>query len=244
MIRAFRLGIAAAIFAYGFSVRIAMAQDVAPQGSPLLHLAANDTSEHKASKHKSAKQKKNAKVAKSGKSAKAKPPKHAKKRAGGKTKETGENAANGKEATKPVQLATFGDWGAFSAEDGKGKTCYALAEPKQRAPADLKRDPAYVFISDRPGENIHDEVSIIMGFPMKDGGEAKADVSGDSFDLISKGTNAWIKNPAQEPAFVKALKKSAELVVKATSVKGHTTTDNYSLAGLSQALERVNQECR
>ena len=63
------------------------------------------------------------------------------------------------------------------------------------------------------------------------------------FDLVAKGTNAWIKNQAEEPQFVDTLKKGSKLIVKAPSLKGHITTDSYSLAGLSQALERVEKEC-
>lgn len=144
---------------------------------------------------------------------------------------------------KPVQIATFGDWGAFLAEAGKDKTCYALAQPKERDPKDLKRDPAYVFISSRPGENIHNEVSVIMGFPMKDGGDAQAAVGSTTFELISKGANAWVKNPAKETELIGAMKKGAKLVVTAASVRGNKTVDSYSLAGLSQALDRVKKEC-
>jgi hypothetical protein len=145
---------------------------------------------------------------------------------------------------KPVQVASFGDWGAFLAQgSGKDKTCYALAQPKDRAPAALKRDPAYVFISNRPGENVRNEVSIIMGFQMKDGSEAHAEVAGASFDLVAKGKNAWVKNPAEETQFIDAMKKGSKLVVKAPSIKGNVTTDSYSLAGLAQALERVHKEC-
>lgn len=217
MIRTLRPALAAALLLCGLSVPIAVAQD-----SMSLRLADQPTSaKHKPDKKKTAK-------AKTGKSAKAK---------------TSKRTAGDKNTGKPVQIASFGDWGAFLAEGGKEKTCYALAQPKERAPSKLKRDPAYVFISNRPGENIHDEVSIMMGFPMKDGGEAEADVSGTSFDLVSKGTNAWIKNPAQEAEFINAMKKSAKLVVKAASIKGHVTTDSYSLTGLSQALESVEREC-
>jgi hypothetical protein len=145
---------------------------------------------------------------------------------------------------KPVQVATYGDWGAFLAEAGKEKTCYALAQPKERDPASLRRDPAYVFISTRPGENIRNEVSIIMGFKMKDGGDAQAEVGDASFDLISKGTNAWVKNPAKEGELIEAMKKGAKLVVKAASARGKMTTDSYSLSGLTQALDRVRKECR
>src|SRR5947209_5959127 len=144
---------------------------------------------------------------------------------------------------KPVLLDSFHDWGAYLAQ-GKEKTCYALASPKDRTPDALKRDQAYIFISNRPGENVRNEVSIIMGFAMKDNGEAKAEIGNASYDLVAKGTNAWVKNPAKEPQFVEDLKKGAKLVVKAASSKGKQTTDSYSLAGLSQALERVQKECQ
>jgi hypothetical protein len=147
------------------------------------------------------------------------------------------------QAGKPVQVASYGDWGAFLAQGAKDKTCYALATPKDRAPAALKRDPAYVFISSRPGENVRNEVSIIMGFAMKDGAEPRAEINGTSFDLVAKGTNAWVKNPAEESQFIDAMKKGSKLVVKAPSVKGNVTTDSYSLAGLAQALDRVRKEC-
>ena len=145
---------------------------------------------------------------------------------------------------KPEQVATYGDWGAFVAESGKSKTCYALAQPKDREPKDLKRDPAYIFISTRPGENIRNEVSIIMGFKMKDGGDAEAKVGNTSFELISKGSNAWVKNPAKEDEMIEAMKKGAKLTVKAPSARGNMTTDSYSLSGLRQALDRVKKECR
>ena len=144
---------------------------------------------------------------------------------------------------KPVLLDTFHDWGAYKAQ-GKEKTCYALASPKERAPSTAKRDPAYVFISNRPSENVHNEVSIIMGFPIKDSGEAKAEIGSATYELIGKGTNAWIKNAAKEPQLVEDLRKGSKLVVKAPSAKGSVMTDSYSLAGLSQALDRVQKECQ
>ena len=158
-----------------------------------------------------------------------------------KADQSGAASADTAKTGRPAQLASYGDWGVFLAEGEKSKTCYALATPKDRAPPGLKRDPAYVFISNRPGENVREEVSIIMGFPMKEGG--RAEIAGSGFALIAKGANAWIKNQAEEPKFIDALKKGAKLIVKASSLKGHVTTDSYSLAGLAQALERVEKEC-
>ena len=156
--------------------------------------------------------------------------------------QTGTASPDTAKTGKPSQLASYGAWGVFLAEGEKSKTCYTLATPKDRAPPGLKRDPSYVFIANRPAENVHEEVSIIMGFPMKESG-GRAEVAGSGFDLIAKGANAWIKNQSEEANFVDALKKGSKLIVKAPSSKGHVTTDSYSLAGLSQALERVAKEC-
>jgi len=145
---------------------------------------------------------------------------------------------------KALELGKYGDWGAYQTQSGKSKICYALAQPKDRQPTTLKRDPAYIFISHRPGEGVRGEVSVIMGFPLKEGAnDASADVSGANFGLITKGTNAWVKNVAEETQMIDAMRKGSKLVVKAPSAKGNVTTDTYTLGGLAQALDRVQKEC-
>jgi hypothetical protein len=177
-------------------------------------------------------------AARDARTSKGKPGKDAKEKPADKDK--------GASATKaPVAVGSFGDWNAMSAHGGgKDKTCYALAEPKERQPAKLQRDKGYVFISTRPGEGVRNEVAIILGFPLKDGGAATAEVDGSSFELVTKGTNAWVKNPAKEKDFVDALRNGSKLVIKAPSIKGNVTTDIYSLKGLAEALARVQKECQ
>ncbi len=146
---------------------------------------------------------------------------------------------------KPILVGTYGDWGAYATQGGKAKICYALAQPKDRTPPTLKKDQAYIFISNRPAEGVRNEISVIMGVPLKDGSaEAKAEVGSATFDLVSKGQNAWVKNAADEGRFIDAMKKSGKLVVKATLGKGGKATDSYSLSGLGQALDRAVKDCQ
>lgn len=148
-----------------------------------------------------------------------------------------------KQAAKPTLVETYGDWGAYATRGGKNKTCYALTQPKDRAPDTLKRDPAFIFVSDRPGEGVNDEVSIIVGFDVKPDSKPTAEISDTEFELVAKGSNLWIKNPAEEPKLVEAMRKGARMTVKAVSTRGNLTTDTYSLTGVTQALERVEKEC-
>jgi hypothetical protein len=176
-----------------------------------------------------------------------------------------------KNAAKPLLIASFGDWSVYQTQAGKNRVCYILAQPKDRAPADLKRDPAYAFISDRPSEGVRNEISFIMGFDVvnpsaesdaakdskkddkkddkkdaKKRAEAKAatvSVGDQSFELLAKNENLWVKNAAMEGQLVGEMRKGAKLQVRATSKRGNVTTDTYSLAGFSQALDRVQKDC-
>ena len=144
---------------------------------------------------------------------------------------------------QPVQIASFGDWGVFASDTANGRVCYALSQPKERLPKELKRDPGYLFISTRPSEGVRNEISIITGFPTKDNAAGELAIGTTKYALIQKGTTAWLKNPAEDPAALETMRKGTTLTAKTSSMRGNVTTDRYSLSGLAQALERVKKEC-
>jgi hypothetical protein len=171
------------------------------------------------------------------------PPAHAQGKAAD-PKKPDPKAAQAPAPVRPSAIDKINDWGVYAAGAGKAKACYVLAEPKERAPKTLKRDPGYVFITQRPGEGVRNEVSVVMGFDVKPDSTPKAEIGAASFPMIAKGGNLWLKNPAQETDFVNALRKSPRLIVKADSLRGNTTTDTYALAGVSAALDRISKECQ
>jgi len=175
-------------------------------------------------------------------------------------------------AKKPDLVGSYGYWSVYQSAAGKSHICYTLATPKTREPDDVKRDPGYAFISERPSERVRNEVSFIMGFEVASGAapadpketdkpkdkkdKKKAEkkdkpeaftptaVIGDAeFDLTPKGGNLWVKNPAQESQLIDEMRKGVKLVVKVASKKGNVTTDSYSLAGFSQAIDRALKDC-
>jgi hypothetical protein len=147
---------------------------------------------------------------------------------------------------EPNLLGQFGTWGAYSATPNGKKVCFALAKPSSSKtnPPNRPRDPAYAFISTRPAEKVFNEVSIMIGYALKPGSESTLEVGGANYAMYTQGDGLWIKNAAEEERLVEAMRKSADVVVKGTSAKGTETTDVFSLKGLSQALERISQDCR
>jgi invasion protein IalB len=145
-----------------------------------------------------------------------------------------------------VLLGQFGDWGAYTASPGGKKVCFALSKPSSAVtdPPGRNRDPSYAFVSTRPAEKVKNEVSVIVGYPQKPGVDASAVVGSATYVMYTQNDGAWVKNAAEEAQMVEAMRKGSDMVIKSVSTHGTKTTDSYSLKGISDALDKVAEECK
>jgi len=149
-------------------------------------------------------------------------------------------------SAEPTLIGQFGTWGAYTAMPNGKKVCFALAKPSSSKtnPPNRPRDPAYAFVSTRPAEKVINEVSVMIGYTLKPGSESTLEVGGAAYSMYTRGDGVWIKNAAEEERMVEAMRKAADATVKGVSAKGTETTDTFSLKGLSQALDKLAQDCR
>ena len=140
-------------------------------------------------------------------------------------------------------LGQFTDWSAYSAQGASGKVCFVISQPKTRAPEGLNRDPAYLFVSHRPSENVRNEVSVQVGFPLRGGSTVDLSINGAPFQLVTQNDRGW-SNGQDDTRIVDAMRGGSEMTVKSTSGRGNVTTDTYSLRGVSAALDAAAGACR
>ncbi|MCX5494695.1 invasion associated locus B family protein [Kaistia dalseonensis] len=146
-------------------------------------------------------------------------------------------------AQTPNRVGTFKDWSAYAYSDARGKVCYAASQPKSQKPEGAKRDPAYFMVTARPAENVRSEISVIIGYPFKEGSKVTVDIDGQKFSMFTKDDGAWIENAAEEASLIAAMKKGHAMSVSGTSRRGTVTTDAYSLSGISASLDSVAKSC-
>lgn len=145
-------------------------------------------------------------------------------------------------AADPRHLGTFKDWNAFAFEEKGQKVCYISSQPKKTEPK-AKRGDIYALVTHRPSEKTLDVVSIIVGYPFKKGSEAEVSVDGKEFKLFTDGETAWARDAESDRAVTAALRNGKQMVVKGVSGRGTKTTDTYSLAGVGQAYDAINEAC-
>lgn len=140
-------------------------------------------------------------------------------------------------------VGTYGDWGVYVSRNAKGKVCYALSHPKTRLPKGLNRDPGYLFVSARPADGVRNEISWVLGFAARTGVDAELLIDSAAQPVVTRGPSAWLKDASQEGQTVSAMTRGTRLILKLQSQRGNKLSDEYSLRGFTQAMERVRKEC-
>jgi invasion protein IalB len=140
-----------------------------------------------------------------------------------------------------VETGRYGAWIMHQSADAASKICFAATLPTAKEPAGANRAKTLLYVSAWPKEGVKAELSIKLGYRIK--GDITVTVGNDAFTLFPKDDRAYVADATDELKLIEAMKKGSKLTVQATSERGTATTDTYSLAGLSQALQALAAAC-
>ena len=139
-------------------------------------------------------------------------------------------------------LQKYNDWSVYTST-GSPKVCFAVSQPTSSTPKNVRRGPIYFYITDYPADKVTGEISLKMGYPFPAGGKATVTVGNDKFELFTKDEGAFVEKTADEAKLVDSMKAGSSMKVQGRSARGTDTGDNYSLSGISDALDRIAKEC-
>lgn len=152
-------------------------------------------------------------------------------------------AALAQSSDEPKKLGAFKDWQAFTYKAPDSKVCFAFSEPKKsQSTREAKRGPIRFIVTNYPGRKVKGQISTIIGYPFKDGTTVKLTIDDKTFTLFPVGDTAWAEK--DDADIVAAMKDGTSLKVAGISWKGTETTDSYSLAGISAAIDEIDSACK
>ena len=136
-----------------------------------------------------------------------------------------------------------GGWTLYADAATPKAVCFIAAQPQAVEPLGANRGPIFFYITAWPKDGVKTEPSIKVGYPVKPDADMSVTVGTDTFKLFIKGERGFVSDPSEELKLVEALKKGSNAFVKATSARGTSTTDTYSLSGLATALDKLASTC-
>ncbi|MDX2290354.1 MAG: invasion associated locus B family protein [Hyphomicrobiaceae bacterium] len=140
-------------------------------------------------------------------------------------------------------VKTYRDWSVFAHDEAQKKICFAASQPTASEPASANRDSVFFYVSAWPKDGVKNEVSVRLGYPVKKGSAVTVSVGNNSFELFAKDDKAFVADATQELKLLEAMKAGSVMKIEATSERGMTTSDSYSLIGISGALAGLAQQC-
>ena len=138
-------------------------------------------------------------------------------------------------------LGDFRDWSSYAADDGSGTICFAMTKPKTSDPA--TEGQAYLYITNRPGEDVVSEFNVVAGYTFQTGSVATVSVGGQNFALFTQGDAAWLDDSGQSAALAAAIRAGSALTIQGTNAAGTQVIQNYSLSGATAAQQAIGAEC-
>ena len=84
--------------------------------------------------------------------------------------------------------------------------------------------------------------SELIASPVRPGAAAVLTVGAENFLLVTRGTSAWSRDPRQSAAIIAAVRRSAEMRVRAQG-QGGRISDRYLLAGAPTAIDAAAIGC-
>jgi hypothetical protein len=155
----------------------------------------------------------------------------------------GATAAIAQSAQTP--FGEFGDWKAYVSTAEGSKLCFVAAQPQRSSYSQSisGRDPAFFMVTSSPARNLVNETSTIIGYAFKANSPVTIDIAGNKYEMFTVNDTAWMSPEGNEAALVKAMIAGASMSVQGMSSRGTTTTDVYSLSGITAALDAIAREC-
>lgn len=142
-------------------------------------------------------------------------------------------------AQAPTRIKQHKAWGAYSHSGTTGKICYILSVPTQKEPADRDHGDVFFMLARHPGQASAFEPQFTVGYPFKDESKVILNIDGREFSMFTKGSNAWMEKPEEEPAVVAAMRAGSKMSVSGTSRRGTNTSYAYSLSGVTASLKEI-----
>lgn len=150
-----------------------------------------------------------------------------------------------KVSAAPVTMVERHDaWAVYHDKQNGGALCFTASQPTDSTPRNVRRGPIYFYISSWVKDGVKSEISVDVGYPLRDKVPVTVKVGGDAFTLFTRGERAFVADPTAELKLVEAMRKGSTMTVEGTSTRGTRTSDTYSLIGVSAAIDKVVNGCK
>ena len=118
-------------------------------------------------------------------------------------------------------------------------TCAARAA----APQSHDHGSVYFLVSSWQSGAVEEQPSFLAGYDLRPTSPPQGRVGSTRYDMFADGQEGFLDDLDEEPDLVREMRRGSVMRVTATTADGVATSYEFSLSGVTAALDRVGSLC-
>ena len=144
---------------------------------------------------------------------------------------------------EPEFRGEYSDWRVFTRPTDNGLVCYALSRPTDSTPRAHDHGTVYFIVASWQSGAVEEQPNLLVGYDLRPTSPPEVRVGSDRFDMFTDGQEGFLDDLSEESQLVRAMKRGSVMRVTATTAAGVATSYEFSLSGVTAALQRVDALC-
>jgi len=145
--------------------------------------------------------------------------------------------------SEPEFRGEYSDWRVFTRSTDDGLVCYTLSRPRDSTPLAHAHGNVYFLVSSWQSGAVEEQPSLLVGYDLRPNSPPQIRVGSSRFDMFSDGQEAFLDNLRDEPSLIRDMRRGSTMRVTGTTLDGVATAYEFSLSGITAALQRVSSLC-
>lgn len=143
----------------------------------------------------------------------------------------------------PQFRGEYSDWRVFTRDTEAGLTCYALSRPTDSAPRAHEHGNVYFLLASWQSGAVEEQPSLLVGYDLRPTSPPQVRVGSDRYDMFADGPEGFLDDLDEEDDLIRSMRRGSVMRVTATTLDGAATSYEFSLSGVTAALQRVETLC-
>lgn len=147
-------------------------------------------------------------------------------------------------AEEVQRQGVFSHWQTYSLAEGQDKICYIIAKPISKQPENVRHGDIYFLIASWKSGIATEQPIFITNYPLHNNPPPVASVGSARVPMYIGETTAYIENRKDERRLIRYMRAGSVMRVKARSKRGTSVNYEFSLKGVTAALEKAKDVCQ
>ncbi|WP_407658358.1 invasion associated locus B family protein [Maricaulis maris] len=143
----------------------------------------------------------------------------------------------------PQFRGEYSDWRVFTRNTDAGFSCYALSRPTDSAPRAHEHGNVYFLVASWQSGAVEEQPSLLVGYDLRPTSPPQVRVGSDRFDMFADNQEGFLDDLDEEADLIRSMRRGSVMRVTATTLDGAATSYEFSLSGVTAALQRVEALC-